>query len=240
MSGRRIALKEQNLCVGCHVNQRRQNGIYCENCLEQQRLERQNNKAEGKCIICAKPVVNGSARCENCIAYAKKLDVKIRKKRRSQGLCTKCGHAVIAPYLKCDLCRSAKTKAWSKLTNRRLEDGLCIDCGKISIKDNRLCEICYLKKTACKRIGDTSKWNELKLIFENQKALCPYSGQKLVIGWNADLDHKVPTANGGSNDLNNLQWVYSPINIMKWHWSEAEFFDLVSKVYEYCIQKVQS
>lgn len=233
---RRQKLKEKNVCDACGKNQRKNNSIYCQGCLSLQKTKRENRKLNGCCIVCGEKAIDGKVTCFTCNNYQKKQSLKIREVRRASGFCIKCGKdKPIHPHIKCDKCLAKQNTNQRQLSVLRRENGLCVNCGEIAISGNRFCETCYLKHIASKRTGDTSRWNELKLIFESQNALCPYSGQKLVIGKNTDLDHKIPVANSGSNDFSNLQWVYSPINTMKWHWSETEFFDLITKVYKYCI-----
>ncbi len=71
---------------------------------------------------------------------------------------------------------------------------------------------------------------ELKTIFNNQKGVCPYSGIKLSIGLNAELDHIKAKSNGGNNIIENCQWVYAPVNKMKWNLSEDDFKDLIFNI----------
>jgi hypothetical protein len=48
-----------------------------------------------------------------------------------------------------------------------------------------------------------------------QDYTCPYTGIRLVLGQNATLDHIIPKSKGGTNTLDNLQWVHEWINWMK-------------------------
>lgn len=148
-----------------------------------------------------------------------------RDKFRSLGLCIKCGKTrPSGEHVKCDVCLELQ----KSLYHSRKDSGLCLDCG-VDCK-NRFCEKCYVKRVSVKRCGSIELWEKLLNLFYFQKQICPYSGVFLELGKNVDLDHKIPISKGGSNELSNLQWVYSPINTMKWDLDEIEFLQLVKRV----------
>jgi CRISPR/Cas system Type II protein with McrA/HNH and RuvC-like nuclease domain len=90
-----------------------------------------------------------------------------------------------------------------------------------------------LKETAWRQLGSGSFAGELRRLFEQQNARCPYTGELLVLGENTDLDHRVPKASGGSREIGNVQWVLSIVNKMKWNQTEKEFLDLVRKIHQH-------
>lgn len=55
----------------------------------------------------------------------------------------------------------------------------------------------------------------------------------LTLGRDAELDHRVPIAKGGSNGPENVQWVHSVINQMKWSYSESDFLSFVKAIYDH-------
>jgi hypothetical protein len=237
--GRKYALnnasvcKEKNLCVECHSIKTRE-GVYCQSCLDKQRLDRQEWKKDGLCIICGRELVEkGKARCSSCIERAKRQDNKTRRERKKNGQCTKCGCFVIAPHTKCDKCRNNKTAMYASLVEKRKKDGLCINCGSTPLDGNRFCEICYLKKIATKGAGGASNWQKLKMLFESQNRICPYTGRILTMGKDAGLDHIVPKALGGTDDVENLQWVYKIVNTLKWNQLERDFLAVIKEIYTY-------
>jgi 5-methylcytosine-specific restriction endonuclease McrA len=69
--------------------------------------------------------------------------------------------------------------------------------------------------------------------FDKQTGICPYTGRHLILGKDASLDHIVPSSKGGTNDLENLQWVFHKANEMKWNYSEEEFLGLVREIFLY-------
>ncbi len=119
-------------------------------------------------------------------------------------------------------------------------DGFCCNCGKIAVSnENRIktsyCEKCYLKKISYSQFKTISRWKELKILFD-QHSICPYTGFKLVLGQNTSLDHILPKIKGGTNDICNLQFVYSEdsfdVNFMKGTMSEDKFKMAVKIIYE--------
>lgn len=72
----------------------------------------------------------------------------------------------------------------------------------------------------------------MKALWEKQGGRCAYTGELLIPGVNASLDHKIPSTRGGTNDLENLQWVTYQVNRMKTDMLEEEFFRLCRMVLE--------
>ena len=161
-----------------------------------------------------------------------------RKTWKEQGKCVKCGGERDSERVKCGSCRELAKKTYERAKKRCKDRNLCLDCGKwFCLDGNARCKICYLKRVAHKRLGSTSKWKEIDGLFEQQSGLCPYTGIPLQLGLNAELDHKVPKSKGGTDDVLNLQWVYSKVNTMKWNNDEGDFLSLVKLVYEHkCCQ----
>lgn len=56
------------------------------------------------------------------------------------------------------------------------------------------------------------------------------TGILLVPGRNASIDHKVPRAKGGSDDIGNLQWVDLKVNLMKRDMDVPEFLSTCASV----------
>lgn len=69
---------------------------------------------------------------------------------------------------------------------------------------------------------------------EIQQYQCVYSGRKLILGQNASLDHIIAKSRGGSESLDNLQWVDRNVNYMKRALSHDDFLDLVRQIASTC------
>lgn len=98
-----------------------------------------------------------------------------------------------------------------------------------------MCMVCWMKKVAsdcCKLRGEAmqSHARSLAELWEKQGGVCALTGTTLVPGVNASLDHIVPKAKGGTNALDNLQWVCIPANQAKSDLSTEEFVDLCRRV----------
>ena len=76
----------------------------------------------------------------------------------------------------------------------------------------------------------TNEYKNLKKLFEQQSGLCKYSGRTLILQENCELDHIMPKAKGGSDSLNNLQWLHRSINKMKYDFTESEFGELIQDI----------
>ena len=66
----------------------------------------------------------------------------------------------------------------------------------------------------------------IKDLLDQQGHLCVYTGEPLIPGVNASLDHKTPTSRGGDNSIGNLQWVTKRINSFKNYLTHEEFVNL--------------
>jgi hypothetical protein len=45
------------------------------------------------------------------------------------------------------------------------------------------------------------------------------------------IDHKMPKCKGGTNTIENLQWIYTPINFMKSGLTHEEFLGLINEIH---------
>ena len=80
----------------------------------------------------------------------------------------------------------------------------------------------------------------LELLFEAQGRRCALTGVLLVPGVNASIDHKVPRAKGGSDDIDNLQWVDLKVNLMKRDMDIHEFLSTCASVLTFAAKGVKS
>lgn len=230
MAARRSTLKKNGTCQDCYVSPFKENSIYCQNCLDKQKLGRQARAESNLCISCRDPITTGTL-CERCRIRSRKNAVLRSQMWKQQSKCTKCGSDRDSELSKCASCRQLASESYLRSKKRNDDLGICVDCGKQSaIQGNRRCIACYVKRVAGKRTGDISRQQELQKLFEQQQGVCPYTGLILSLGVNADLDHKVPVSKGGTNAIENLQWVHKMANTMKWHYGEEEFLNMVETI----------
>lgn len=147
--------------------------------------------------------------------------------RVEQGKCGICGHERDAETVYCSTCREKQAKRQQSVYARRLANACCHRCGQsLGEARGKTCIPCSLKSIARKRLGNEARWEELLTLFEKQEKRCAISGQQLMFGLNASLDHKLATSRGGTHDLQNLQWVTKQVNEAKNSHSETELIEM--------------
>lgn len=154
------------------------------------------------------------------------------KEHREKSLCIECNNPVSKnSKCRCDNCLERRRKNKKDKRDYAKVNGYCTECfNEISVGSKNLCEKCYYKRVSKFHFNTHKYWDSLKKLFNNQKGICPYSGIKLSIGLNAELDHIKAKSNGGDNKIENCQWVYAPVNKMKWDLSEDDFRALIFKI----------
>jgi hypothetical protein len=109
---------------------------------------------------------------------------------------------------------------------------MCIDCGQAEPADaSTKCLVCYLKDRSTKLFGTNRRWKDLLDLYERQQGRCAWSRLPITIGTDAYLDHIVPRASGGGDELANLQWLYGPVNRIKDCLTEEELGIIVRAIY---------
>jgi CRISPR/Cas system Type II protein with McrA/HNH and RuvC-like nuclease domain len=72
--------------------------------------------------------------------------------------------------------------------------------------------------------------------FVAQDGHCPYSGEALTLGLNAELDHILPAARFPEHrfDPSNVQWVADWVNMMKQDATPEEFLNRMRHILVHC------
>lgn len=116
----------------------------------------------------------------------------------------------------------------TKRRNQRF-NGCCRNCNKPKLLVSKYC-LNHWVKTLIKSYGLTAKQQTLlakdliaKLEFNEYS--CFYTGLKLIPGFNASLDHRIPRTKGGGNTIDNLEWVHVSVNKIKFNQTEKEFLN---------------
>lgn len=122
-------------------------------------------------------------------------------------------------------------RKWSKKQNI---NGLCIWCKNEKLEHSKLCEMCYFKATAQATMKNRKLAKDLQDLFYLQGEKCFITGNKLVLGLNAGLDHLEPNSTSPNliSDITNVRWVDRKINEMKRDWTIDEFIDMCKVVAE--------
>ena len=233
----RAERRANGLCTYCN-NEAVHGKSLCKTHQEQRILYAQNRRKQmkdnGICSKCEKrPIAVGKTKCQTCLDKQSHENKKRAKDREKSYLCKQgCGTVAQAGRKLCTVCIMKHLDAMQATAQSRISQGLCVHCGKYKNTGKLHCEGCYLKTTSYSHFKDKSHASELKTIFVQQYGRCPYTKKLLTLGLDTSLDHKIPQSKGGANTMENLQWVYEPINAMKNELTEKEFLKLVEMVYK--------
>jgi len=96
------------------------------------------------------------------------------------------------------------------------------------------CLLHYLADRARHALGRTTISNArlLQAVFERQGGICPYTGRTLTYG-TAEIDHVLPRAKGGTDCVDNVEWVHPDVNRAKAALGRDEFLMLCLAVIEH-------
>ncbi|NIQ16335.1 MAG: hypothetical protein GTO02_18670 [Candidatus Dadabacteria bacterium] len=225
--------KLENKCFDC-LQPALEGYVYCEEHLLRKK-ERNLKRRSRVCDGCGGPK-EIAGYCKSCW---KKRDEKRRKRveaKKLRGECTTCANKVAKGRLRCEVCLEKSRKQRHLRESYRRENNLCLHCNKNVEENAVMCCMCHAKDVSGFHFKTVSRASELIEIFEEQGGVCPYTGKKLTIGVNASLDHVVSKHSGGTDDRENLQWVYKgdfDINWMKGALTSDEFINAIYIIYEH-------
>lgn len=179
--------------------------------------------------VCNGLTSDGHKQCDICLSQR----MRQRKGRSAKGFCQACGKPAVPGRVRCEVHAKACNDWHAVKKNARKAAGMCVTCGKPDGKYAFRCEKCWFRAAARQTLGGTSMGEAIKAIFLAQNGRCVYTGMVLIPGDNASLDHKIPKALGGSDDIGNLQWVTKDVNTAKWDRTEDQFLELCRKIVSY-------
>lgn len=81
------------------------------------------------------------------------------------------------------------------------------------------------------RSKDRATAKEIASMWKRQRGKCALTGRKL--DRSAQLDHIIPRCRGGSDRIDNLQWLCPDANLTKRHLTDAEFIKLCAEITKY-------
>jgi len=156
---------------------------------------------------------------------------KYKEQLFKNGLCAWCAKPFDGKGKTCLVCRRKSANLIKQKREKRLKHGLCYRCGNLrEPNSNQFCYKHWMQKVCINRIGNVKIWETIAELFEKQNRRCSYTGINLVLGKNAQLDHKTPLLLGGLNIIENLEWVDGEINRMKGKRTKKEFIDICRKI----------
>jgi CRISPR/Cas system Type II protein with McrA/HNH and RuvC-like nuclease domain len=154
-----------------------------------------------------------------------------RIKQKELGLCSDCKNPSNGKY-RCKKCQERNRNSSRKYGNERVKNGKCYTCTNEAIPGNTSCLKHWFKKMCFDALGTKKDADMIISLLEKQNHICIYTGEKLIPGINASIDHIVPVSRGGENKIENLQWVTKRINTIKNDLTHQEFIELCGKIWK--------
>lgn len=160
----------------------------------------------------------------------KKKQDRIRKK--ALGLCSTCSDPAEEGKVLCIRCRDKNLAAGKAKYLRHKSKGLCHRCGAEVLVNCKLCHRCWLRKKSIDNLGTETRWQELGNKLIAQEYICPYTGELLVPGINASVDHIFPSSLYPEleYELDNVEWVDMRFNRTKFDYTPDQFYHLTMAV----------
>jgi hypothetical protein len=236
---RRLELRkermEKGLCLNC--SSKPTWGFFCDKHREIKRNRRKSMTLNGQCLDCAEPKLPGHSRCIKHMEHIRKYLAERRGKLKEDGICVSCAKGIVVKGVCCEECKKKIRERQRKRKADLLAAGLCYVCGKENhLPNSKYCERCFLRNLSREHFGTCSEWEYLRDIFYKNGCRCVYSNLPIVLGLTAELDHRVPFAKGGSIGPENVQWVHTVVNQMKWSYPEEQFLEMVKAIYLHSCQ----
>jgi hypothetical protein len=217
----------------------------CSSCQQTQPVSSFSNnirQKDGKDTFCKKcqSEYHNQWKANNSNAV-KQIAANRRNRLKIKRLCLHCS---VNPAQKFKSCceRCSKKQAVRRKTYRieQTQKGFCASCLKTpylvnTVKSFPLCETCYFKQKARRNLGNGLFWQQIKAKLEQQNYLCPYTGEKLILGVNDSLDHIKPINHFPElkNDIENIEWTTRAINEMKRDRTPEQFLSFIQHILNY-------
>ena len=154
-----------------------------------------------------------------------------RRTSDSSASCSKgCGRAPRRGRGRCAVCREKRSAASRRDYQYRALRGQCVYC-KDSASVGLFCFTHWLKNLGVAHgLGNKKGIAILRALWDEQGGRCAVTGEVLIPGSTASIDHAIPKSRGGSSDKSNLRWVLLNINRIKWDMTHDEFVATCRKV----------
>lgn len=154
--------------------------------------------------------------------------IKNSKTNTRQTRCKKCVQELnkIRKY-KQDYAKAKERRKFKK------ELGICRACNNPCIPTKAVCEKHYILDVCNKTLGKADG-NTVSILLNRfySNPYCPYTGEKLKLGFNVHLDHIKSKKNRPdlSNDIDNVEWVSELANLSKNGFNKDEFIEFCKLV----------
>ena len=225
---RNLKRRLEHVCKTCGNNPPIGKSATCRVCKDKANLALEVRRtlliAEEKCIVCQDPldIPKSKSKCSKCLEKSRCSQRKRSKDKLLQELCSRC----TLPAVEGHLCTDHYNARLYKIHCKDLQ-GICQNCNvQKEWTTIKLCFKCWIKKITRKRVGKgEDNYNAVMLLWEQQSGKCALSGEPLIPGLNAHLDHIVPVSKGGSCEISNMRWLDGRVNILKSNKSDEIFLE---------------
>jgi len=232
----------------CHSCKNESDGkFYCEPCNTKNNERNQKKRTDrlnaGLCTNCGGEKDTGWRMCSKCQAQNSNGARQRNKEKLAEGKCNiyNCENPKLIKSRFCETHRIESLTRQKKRCLKLIDEGLCTCCATEKYMDHytnrsntitKHCQTCYLKQLSASHLGTMNRWKELFDILVKQNFTCPYTGDKLTLGFNDSIDHVLPRSlyPEKKRDINNLRWVTRTINNMKYDSLDKEFCEEIVKI----------
>lgn len=196
-------------------------------------------RAAGLCKDCKSPAAPGKSRCERCLKRGNEREkIRYSEKRvilSASGICVVCEINNTSGSLSCKSCISRIVDSGRERQRRRKSSGICRICGKRTATHGLSCNQCWYRCMSVKVFGTVHMHERLRELWDAQGGICRYTGEVLIQSETASIDHIIPKSRGGTNDMDNLQWVSKKINSMKSSMTHEEFCEVIRRIHDHTL-----
>lgn len=179
------------------------------------------------CTYCSSPPDCGYRTCLRCRIRTNVATKKWQGARIERGECRSCGKlSDRGQGKKCSPC----VNSFSSRRRSHIEKGFC--SSGATCKERALSGITQCQRHWMMSVARNHKVERhmLERIWDRQNGLCVLTGDDLVPGRNASLDHEIPKSLGGESSEENLRWVTTSVNGFRGTHSDGELLILCEKV----------
>jgi 5-methylcytosine-specific restriction endonuclease McrA len=128
----------------------------------------------------------------------------------------------------CDECLNTNAERKRNNIIKAKLNGMCIHHPTRKAEIGSFCEECWFRDISSNALN--TSWKEIRQLLIDQNFLCIYTGEKLIPGHNASLDHIIPRAKGGECRLFNVQWVTEAVNCSKHDIMPDRFLQIIDLI----------
>lgn len=149
----------------------------------------------------------------------------------ADALCIRqCGRSALPDRRRCAVCLEKQRAENRRFYKDRVQKGQCPHCTSAA-SVGIFCLTHWFKNVGVPHgLGSKKGIELLQALWEEQKGCCAVTGEKLVPGVTASIDHIIPKSRGGTSERHNLRWVLLSINRCKWDMTHDEFLETCRKV----------